>query len=96
MLTKHSNAEIASSRQGDAMTKPLDIPPQVLERTRELTHAATDEEAILRALVAFNARGEPTSAAPVLTRAQAEAIALLGTFYSLVSDDEFKLIRGGA
>ena len=82
------------------MTTTLDIPENLLARARQLTHATSDQEAILRAVEAFAARGEPTSstATPTLLPpvdngaapyTQAELIALLGTFSGFdISDEE--------
>lgn len=78
------------------MTKTLDIPPQVIERARELTHAATDEEAILLALEAFNARGEAIAAAPPdewRPQSVADLRRYFGTFKDFMTIDELNAMR---
>ena len=79
------------------MTKPLDISPDVLERTRRLTHAASDEEAIVRALDAFNARGEelerPAVPDDFEPQCQADLVRYFGTFKDFITVEELHAMR---
>jgi predicted nucleic acid-binding protein len=75
------------------MNKSLDIPPQVLARARELTHAMTDEEAILRALKAFNARGEAIARDDDPPTCQADLIKYLGTFNDFMTPEQLDAMR---
>lgn len=81
------------------MTTTLNIPEDLLARTRQLTQATSDQDAILRAVEAFAARGEsvPANVRPTLLppidngvapRDQADLIPLLGTFSDFDLPDE--------
>lgn len=79
------------------MATILNIPESLLARARQLTQATSDQEAILRAVEAFAARGEPTfppasllppvsnGATPYTTT---ELVELLGTFSGFDIPDE--------